>query len=254
MRPAATSTDPLAPLMELPGVRPAAVDARHAVDKLLAHRVLRRSSAEVSAESALRGARASAELAGAAYQLEAVRGGHVEDPIVQGALRVSAEIGRFVDTWSKAPMQVIARLHVLAAEGMAPPDQLGRPTGDPAKSARLNQLADLLVSPRDPAVPAVVVAAIVHGELASLAPFGVADGLVARAAGRLTLVARGLDPKSVTVPEVGHVDSGREYADALAAYASGGADGVARWLVHCCSALALGAREGLAICEAVLRG
>jgi hypothetical protein len=99
------------------------------------------------------------------------------------------------------------------------------------------------------------VAALVHGELAALAPFGTADGLVARAAARLTGISRGLDPKAVSVPEVGFVELGRDaYAEALAGYASGDRDGVGRWLVHCCRATEHGAREGLAICESILRG
>ena len=40
----------------------------------------------------------------------------------------------------------------------------------------------------------------------------VADGLVARAAGRLTGVARGLDPKAVSAPEVGFAELDAEYA------------------------------------------
>jgi hypothetical protein len=44
------------------------------------------------------------------------------------------------------------------------------------------------------------------------------------------------------------------YAAALAGYASGEPDGVAGWLVHCCRATEHGAVEGLAICEALLRG
>jgi hypothetical protein len=50
-------TDLLAPLLALPGVEPAVAGARSAIDGLLSHRVLRRGSAEVTAESALRGAR-----------------------------------------------------------------------------------------------------------------------------------------------------------------------------------------------------
>ena len=50
--------DPLAPLLDLPNVREAADGARSAVDRLLGHRVLRRESAGVSTESALRGAAA----------------------------------------------------------------------------------------------------------------------------------------------------------------------------------------------------
>jgi hypothetical protein len=101
----------------------------------------------------------------------------------------------------------------------------------------------------------VLLAAVVHGELAALAPFGTADGVVARAAARLTGIVRGLDPKAVSVPEVGFVELGREqYREALAGYASGSAEGVAAWLVHCCRATEHGALEGLAIAEAILRG
>jgi hypothetical protein len=101
----------------------------------------------------------------------------------------------------------------------------------------------------------MLVAALVHGELAALTPFGTADGVVARAAGRLTGINRGLDPKAVSVPEVGFAELGREaYEEALAGYASGTSAGVAGWLVHCCRATEHGALEGLAICESLLRG
>jgi hypothetical protein len=79
--------------------------------------------------------------------------------------------------------------------------------------------------------------------------------VVARAAARLTGITRGLDPKAVSVPEVGFAELGREaYVDALDGYASGTAPGVAGWLVHCCRATEHGALEGLAICESLLRG
>jgi hypothetical protein len=103
-------------------------------------------------------------------------------------------------------------------------------------------------------VPGTLLAAVVHGELATLAPFGGADDLVARAAERLTLITRGVDPKTVSVPEVGHRERVGDYRSALDGYATGSSDGVAGWLRHCASAVELGAREGLAICEAVLRG
>ncbi|HEY0487079.1 MAG TPA: oxidoreductase [Mycobacteriales bacterium] len=248
------SSDPLMPLLDLPGVADAAAEAREAIDRLLGHRVLRRQSGPVSAESALRGARASAELEGAAYDLETVRGGAVTDAAVQGALRVAAGLGPLVDTWPLAPRQVLARLHALAATDVVPADSLGRPSGDPAVSARLDALAALVSAPvgeGGTAAPAVVVAAIVHGELLSMRPFGGADGLVARAAGRLTLVARGLDPKSVSVPEAGHLARQPEYQGSLGAYATGTPDGVRSWLRHYGTAVALGAEEGLAICDAM---
>ncbi|MDP5184057.1 oxidoreductase [Blastococcus sp. BMG 814] len=251
-RPAAPGTpDPLVPLLDLPGVRDAADAARAGVDRLLGHRVLRRESAGVSTESALRGARASAALAGVDVPLAELRAGSVDDPVVQGALRVSAGLGSMVETWPRAPGQVIARLHVLAAADLADRADLGRPAAH--AGPRLAGLFSLATGTTT--VPAVLVAALVHGELAALAPFGTADGVVARGAARLTGIARGLDPKAVSVPEVGFAELGRDaYGEALAGYATGTPEGVAAWLVHCCRATEHGALEGLAICESLLRG
>jgi hypothetical protein len=246
-----TAPDPLAPLLDLPGVREAADAARAGIDRLLGHRVLRRESAGVSTESALRGARASAALEGVDVPLVELRSGAVSDPVVQGALRVSAALGSMVETWPRAPGQVLARLHVLAAADLADSAALGRPAAH--AGARLSGLFSLITGTTT--APAVIVAALVHGELAALAPFGVADGVVARGAGRLTGITRGLDPKAVSVPEVGFAEQGRAaYDQALAGYSSGTEAGVAGWLVHCCRATEHGALEGLAICESLLRG
>lgn len=275
------TVDPLAPLLELGGVPDAVAQARAAVDGLLGHRVLRRRSAEVTAESALRGARASAQLEGAGIELERLRGQllsggvvepHDRDPrrgaVVRAAVRLHADLGQLLGTWRQAPAQALARLHVVAAADLVDdPDRLGRPRrGDvvpddplglgPAPgplevAARLDGLSRVLLATR---VPAVVVAAVVHGELLALRPFGTVDGLVARAAARLVLVERSLDPKAVTAPEVGHAELEHEYARAAADYVAGGPEGVARWIGHCGEAVALGAREGRAVCEALARG
>src|SRR5690606_27270074 len=258
--------DPLAVLAELPGVPEAVTEAREAVDRLYRHRVLRRRSAEVSAESALRGARASAEISGVGVPLERLRAGEVRDPVVQGALRVSAELGGLGATWRTAPRQVLARLHALAAAGQVNEERLGRPRGegDPVDdpldlgeppgpqetAARLNGLVSL-VTGRTTA-PALVLGAIVHAELAVLRPFGVADGVVARAAERLTLVEFGLDPKSLAVVEIGHL--GPPYREGLRAYQTGTSQGVGRWILHCASAVVQGVREATAVCEALQRG
>ncbi|SNS66867.1 hypothetical protein SAMN06893096_106132 [Geodermatophilus pulveris] len=248
-RPAAA--DPLAPLLDLPGVRDAAEGARTGIDRLLRHRLMRNRSAEVSTESALRGARASAALEGVDVPLADLRAGRVEDPVVQGALRTSVALGSMQDTWSRAPGQVLARLHVLAAADLADRAALGRPGAH--AGPRLGALLRLVTG--ETTVPAVVLAAVVHGELAAVAPFGTADGVVARAAARLTGITRGLDPKAVSVPEVGFAELGRaEYARALDGYRGGQPDGVAAWLVHCARATEHGALEGLAVAEALLRG
>ena len=99
-------------------------------------------------------------------------------------------------------MQAIARLHVLAARGIASDDDLGRPRVDEAVAGRLSGLADLIAGRKTSS--ALLLAAVVHGELLALEAFEAGNDLVARAAGRLVLVARGLDPKAVSSPDVGH--------------------------------------------------
>jgi hypothetical protein len=275
---AATSlADPLGAVARLPGVPEAVERSRAAVDAARGHQVLRRRGPEVAAESALRGARASAALEGADVPLgtlrDAVASGRGVDaaygPLAHGAVRVSAEVGELAGTWKRAPLQVLARLHVLAAADLLHGDLLGRPRGSGARAEdpyalgpappatdaaqRLEQLARLLVAPST--APALVVAAVVHGELLALRPFAAANGVVARAAERLTLVSRGLDSQAVTVPEAGHVAIGQPaYADALRAYVGGGPGGVARWVVHCGEAVTRGAREAAGFCDALQAG
>jgi hypothetical protein len=242
--------DPLAPLLDLPGVTAAVDRTRAAVDALLGNRVLRRRSADVSAESALRGAWASAWLSGHEVPLADVRAGvAADDAVVQGALRAQSAIGSLADTWTRAPRQALARLHALAAADLVPSEDLGRPRRGSAE--RLDTLAHVLAATQ---APAVVVAAIVHGELLGLDAFAPTSGVVARAAVRLTLIDRGLDPKSLVVVEAGHRELAADYAAAVDAYRGGSEDGIARWLVHCADAFVAGTQESLAICEAILRG
>jgi hypothetical protein len=244
--------DPLAPLLDLPGVTAGVAATRAAVDLLLTNRALRRRSADVSAESSLRGAWASTNLEGRIVSLDSVRTGEaVDDPLVQGALRAQAAIPVLAETWTRAPRQALARLHALAAaEVVEDTEQLGRPAAGTAAD-RLDTLAAVLAAT---SAPAAVVAGIVHGEVLSLDAFPPVSGLVARAAVRLTLVERGLDPKSLVVVEAGHRELQADYGAALAAYRRGGADRIAQWLRHCCDAVVAGARESTAICEALLRG
>lgn len=242
--------DPLAALLDLPGVADAVTRTRAAVDALLGNRVLRRRSADVSSESVLRGAWASAWLSGHEVDLADVRTGQAAtDPVVQGALRVQSAIGTLADTWTRAPRQALARLHALAAADLIEADGLGRPR--PGSAERLDVLAGVLAAT---SAPAVVVAGIVHGELLGLDAFPPVSGVVARAAVRLTLVERGLDPKSLVVVEAGHRELRAAYDEAIEGYRSGTPEGIATWLAHCADALVAGARESVAICEALTRG
>ncbi len=244
------TVDPLAPLLDLAGVTPAVDAARDRIDRALRHRALRRQGGPVAAEAGLRAAVASAALEGSGHDHEAVRSGIVTDPVLQGALRVAGAVGGLVDLWPKAPRQVLARLHMLAARGVVADDALGRPTADPAVAARLDGLSALVAGGTQ--APPLIVAAVVHGELLALRPFTGPSGVVARAAARLTLISRGLDPRGLLAVEVGHHTRQPEYVGAAGAFATGTPDGVRSWLRHYAAAAEVGADEIVAIGDAVL--
>ncbi len=216
------------------------------------------------------------------------------------ALRISAEAGQLLSIWRHSPLQVLARLHLLAVGDTDPvagrPRQAGEgvedlfplelkpaegvaadaaPSAGPAApegpvparpaapgpeevAARLDQLSRLLVARAEGqgvGTPALVVSSIVQGELLALRPFGSYNGLIARAAARIVLIAEGLDPKSICPAEVGLVELGTDaYRRALAGYLAGTPEGLAAWIGHCGRALRLGVRESTAVCEAMQRG
>ena len=68
------------------------------------------------------------------------------------------------------------------------------------------------------------------------APFASHNGLVARAAERLVLVSRGLDEKSLVVPEAGHLALRAAYESNLRAFRDGGPAGVHAWLLYAAEA------------------
>ena len=160
-----------------------------------------------------------------------------------------------VDPWQRAPLQVLAHLHALAARGFEEADALGRPRqhdevvdplhmGTPLPwsevSDRLVGLADVLTQPTE--APALLVAAIAHGELMTLQPFRWGSGLIARASVRLVLASRGVDPDLLGCPEAGMLSLGRSsYVAALRGYRSGEPAGVAEWIRWNASAVGFGA-------------
>ncbi|MCX5411708.1 oxidoreductase [Streptomyces sp. NBC_00059] len=269
-----TSSDPLAALGALPGVTDAVDSVRKAVDRVYGHRVMRRRSNEVTAEAALRGARGSAALSGADWNLEEVRrrtdfSGDDEARTIGAALRLTAEAGQLLSIWRQSPLRVLARLHLVAAGGATPDDAVGRPrlAGEPVEeplietplpdarevSGRLEGLSQLIIA--GSSAPALVMASVVHGELLALRPFGSRNGLVARTAERIVLIGSGLDPKSICPAEVGHAEQGRAaYVAAFEGYLSGSPEGMASWIAHCGRSVELGVRESTAVCEALQRG
>ncbi|HKN56481.1 MAG TPA: oxidoreductase [Amycolatopsis sp.] len=236
--------DPLKPLLDLEGVAAAAKSAQDAV--FAVHRLPAnlRSGAATAAEASVRAARASAGIDGANPELPA--DGAVADPILAGALRVGEQLESLLPTWRRAPMQALARLHLLAAADLVTDlDALGRPrVGGP----RLEMLAELVAG--GTSVPGPVLTAVVHGELLALKPFGSADGVVARAAARLSMVATGLDPKSLTVPEVACFRRVPKYLELAEGFASGTPEGVRAWILFCCESFEAGAREAKSISDA----
>ena len=227
--------------------------AREEIDSVLWRRDVRTNAAAVARASIERGGRDSAAIDGADTAV-------VDDSPMGRALAraidVTAAVPGQVGAWAKAPLQVIAALHGIAANGFATEDQMGRPRAleiadDPLRigslppaaqvAPRLALLAGLVIAPT--AAPAILVAGIVHAELLTLRPFTWGSGLVARAAARCVLAERAVDPSLFTIPENGMFTLGRPaYVEALRAYASGTRAGSSAYLVWFATACALGAK------------
>ncbi|MFF5296842.1 hypothetical protein [Paractinoplanes globisporus] len=240
--------DPLAPLLDLADVAPALAGAREHADAAMRHRALRRHGGQVAAEVSLRAAVASAALEGHSYDLEEVRGGTVTDPVVQGALRVAEGLTGLVDLWPRAPRQVLAKLHVLAARGVVSANDLGRLTSG---ADRIDALSALITKNGEKSDP-LLLAAIVHAELITLRPFAGPAGVVARAAARLTLIGRGFDPRGLIAAELGHLAREPEYVGSSGAYATGTPDGLRSWLRHYAAAVTTAADDLTLIGDGVL--
>jgi hypothetical protein len=240
--------------MELPGVAEASDRARDALGRAHRHRANLRGWPVTAAEAALRAARASSVLDGGPVRLEDLaEAAQIADPVFGGALRVAQALegggGALVGVWQRAPLQALARVHMLAAADQVDADRLGRPRAEPEIGPRLELLAELVNGRTRASAP--VVAAVAHGELLTLKPFGSADGVVARAVSRLVTIATGLDPHGLGVPEVRWMRQPADYRDAARGFAEGTPEGVGAWLVLCCRALQAGAQEALSIAESL---
>ena len=75
-------------------------------------------------------------------------------------------------------------------------------------AARLAGVTEMLQVVGSPGVSGLVVASVVHAEMAAVRPFVQGNGVVARAVERALVQATGLDPTGVAVPEVGHLRGG----------------------------------------------
>jgi hypothetical protein len=240
--------DPLADLARFEGVASAVAAATDAVDTALRDRGLRHVTEEQLSQALVLGARANAALTNDPQRWQI------------GALRLSAELAPLAALIRAAPAQALARAHALVARGVVPDSELGKISAQAESSrgeraqrgraqpemaqpeivARMNSLGELLT--RQTRASAIVVGAVAHAEIAVVAPFGDASGLIARTAEHLVLIAAGLDPYGVIVVEAGHAESSANYSRALAAYADGSVEGVRGWLLLCAVAVTRGAQ------------
>ncbi|MCU1432625.1 MAG: filamentation induced by cAMP protein Fic [Actinotalea sp.] len=275
---------PLESLAALPGVGDAVGEARAGCEELRWHRALRRTWPAARAEAGFRCAHAGTVLDGLRVPLALVRDvardalpppAGPDGDAVLGALRVQSVVEGLMAPPSASAghrsvpfAQLLVRLHV-AAHVRGSVGAPGRPRGtdQPADlvglgpavtgaelAARLTALGDLVSRPLPAHVPALVLAAVVHGELLTLRPFSSANAAVARAVFRLQLTWHGVDPVGVVVPEAQWAQTPMVYLSSAAGFATGEGDRVAAWLRGCAAAVARGAQEGTAVADAVLAG
>lgn len=230
------STELFERLQSWEGVPSGFASARDGIDAVLRDRGLRRTAPEHTVESLLRGAIASAILEGSGSSPEEVRDGG-GDEVARSSARVSTQLLSMAPTLFSAPLQVFARLHALAA-GSDGGAGVGQPR-DAESAARLRLVAGLLTQRGD--APALLLAAVVHAELATTAPFPSHNGIVARAVERLVLVASGVDEKSLVVPEAAHLALRPAYESNLRGYRDGGVAGQHSWLLYAGEAYAAAA-------------
>lgn len=254
-------TDKLTALLELPGVAEAADNARARVDALLWDRSLQTKGQALAADVSRQCARASAAIDGIDVAMTAWQTGDAFDdsPIghaAAGIWRLETSLREILPVWNTAPLQALARMHSLVAADVLAPEELGRPRDgdeldDPLRikavtpvaimKKRLAALAEVITVPTE--APAILQAAVVHGELVALRPFIWGSGPIARASMRLVLANRGLDPDFLVMTDAAMYSIGRPgYVDAVRAYMSATGDGVAKWLRYCAEATAVGAR------------
>ncbi|MPZ87789.1 MAG: hypothetical protein GEU81_06890 [Nitriliruptorales bacterium] len=153
------------------------------------------------------------------------------------------------------PLEGLARLHSEICRGLVDAEVLGRPRRTdqavhdgaqgrviyhPADPERIPGLLDELhvwLTRRSTGLPAAVVAGAVQERLLEWQPFEVGNGRLARAASRIVLRARGLDPDAVAVPErFLAVDPAGYFAEVAATQHRGG--DLAVWLERYLEALA----------------
>jgi Fic family protein len=251
-----STSDPFLDVAALPGVTEAMSTARSALDPLLLDRRLRSHGSALAAEAAVVNAHASATLEGAEVPMNELRARAVSSPVLRvasGVLDVQTSLRRMRGLPARQVWAAIASVtgaEYLADEQRGRPREAGDALHDPLHlglerdpeevGVRLATLAEMLMLPTK--APALLVAAIAHGELLALQPFGAGNGVVARAFTHHVVAERGLDPDFFAMTDAGLLTLGRAaYVRAARGYDVGSAEGVATWCVHIANAFERGA-------------
>lgn len=271
-------------------IRRAEEALREASAELRWNETLRRRWREARAEAAVHGAVASAAVEGAVVPASMLRRAVASRTLTQAAsadpgLDVAAGLWRAgvrLTTWmpglrgsvrptQPSPQALLSALHrdvvgplavagrigleevAAPRRGDTPPLEGGpgpAPQGDDL-AARLDGLLHLVDVP---GVPALVRAAVVHGEMVAARPFTAGNAALGRLLVRHLATRDGLEPTGVAVSELYPARLPAAYAEAAAAYASGAPDGVVAWVVWQAEALLHGIGRGQEICRAVAAG
>lgn len=216
--------DPLSHLAAHSDLAPLIDEATAEIQAVHRRPVSARKSRITSSEGILRGARLAALLGNFPEN-------HVVDAYSILAPNLREQTAR---TFSKAPLQIFAKLDVLLGGS-------GQPINSEA-AARLNLLGHVItVKPHEAIIPAVV-----QGEVAAHQLFGPRSGIIGLAAARVSAVASGFDPLGLTVPEVYFHRHQAEFVEKRAEFGTNAVPFIALYL----AAMRAGAAEAAGIATA----
>ncbi len=273
-----------------PRVLEATQAVRQAATELRWAQVLRRRWREARAEATVRSAVASGAVEGAvvsaAWLRERVACGGLDrastgDPsqdAVAALWRAGARVSEMMPDLNGpgkgrvAPArELLAGLHrdlavPLLLRGQISQDQLGAPRrdgqasleggpGQAPEGARLQARLEGLTELIDVAgAPALVRAALVHGELVSARPFVAGNAALGRLLVRHLLVRDALEPTGTAVSDYYPAQAPQAYKEAAGAYATGAPEGVVAWIVWQAQALLAGIQQAHVLLRSVQAG
>ena len=239
--PTENQLDPLSNLLLIDGIAAECDVTLKAIDELMWDRTIRRHKESLIPYTRRIAGFATAALDGAQMPKDPTMEPEVSPmgSLSDQGLLVTAEADLQTLAFKSEPLKVLARLHTFVSTDedrgkprtsneVNDPLRLGNLPSHEVLQERLSQLVELILNSK---APAVLIAAITHGELAALRPFSQGSYIVARASTRLIFAARDVDPDGLVMSEYGAFLLGRPaYVKALTGYMSGTPDGMLSWV------------------------